>query len=88
MPERRMLLDRRMSVEQAEAQAEERRRNGERRLGVERRLSEVSAADQIRETLRLLTRVIESGAVAEREIRSLDAAVLRLRVALDQLETG
>jgi hypothetical protein len=88
MQERRMLLDRRMSVERAEAQAEERRRNGERRLGVERRFAELSAGDQIRETLRLLTRVIESGTVAEQEIRSLDAAVLRLRVALDQLGEG
>jgi hypothetical protein len=88
MQERRMLLDRRMSVERAEAQAEERRRDGERRLGVERRFAQLSAGDQVRETLRLLTRVIESGTVAEQEIRSLDAAVLRLRVALDQLGEG
>ena len=88
MQERRLLLDRRMSIDRAEAIAEERRRVGERRLGVERRLAELSAGDQIRETLRLLTRVIESGTVAEQEVRSLDAAVLRLRVALDQLEEG
>jgi hypothetical protein len=84
--ERRMLLDRRMAIEAAESRVTERRRNGERRLGVERRLATMSAGDQIHEALRLLTRVIESGAVAEGEIRSLDAAVLRLRVALDQLE--
>jgi hypothetical protein len=81
-----MLLDRRMAIEAAESRVTERRRNGERRLGVERRLATMSAGDQIHEALRLLTRVIESGAVAEGEIRSLDAAVLRLRVALDQLE--
>jgi hypothetical protein len=81
-----MLLDRRMSVEAVEQHPKERRRNGERRLGVERRLATMSAGDQIHEALRLLTRVIESGTVADGEIRSLDAAVLRLRVALDQLD--
>jgi hypothetical protein len=85
--ERRMLLDRRMSVERPE-HATERRQNGERRSGLERRLALLSAGDQIRETLRLLTRVIESGTLREPEVRSLDAAVLRLRVALDQLEEG
>lgn len=84
--ERRMLLDRRMSAGTAEATSEERRRNGERRAGLERRLATLSAEDQIHEALRLLTRVIESGAMEEPEMRSLDAAVLRLRVALDQLE--
>jgi hypothetical protein len=82
-----MLLDRRMSVERPE-HATERRQNGERRSGLERRLALLTAEDQIRETLRLLTRVIESGTLREPEVRSLDAAVLRLRVALDQLEEG
>lgn len=85
--ERRDLLERRMGVEQpGQRPGEERRRNGERRTGVERRLSIQSASDQIRGALRLLTRVIEMGAVAEQEMRTLESAMLRLRFALDRLE--
>ena len=46
----------------------------------------LSAEDQIHEALRLLTRVIETGAAGEPERRSLEAAMLRLRFALDRLE--
>lgn len=85
--DRRALLERRLSIERAHRHPEEERRiNGDRRSGIERRLAVLSAEDQIHEALRLLTRVIESGAVAETERRSMDAAMLRLRFALDRLE--
>ena len=84
--ERRTLLDRRMIVDQPERPALDHRRKSERRIGVERRLSIQSASDQIRGALRLLTRVVEMGAVTEQELRTLESAMLRLRFALDRLE--
>lgn len=84
--ERRTLLDRRLSVEQQERHAVDRRRKSERRAGIERRLSIQSASDQIRLALRLLTRVVEMGAVTEQELRTLESAMLRLRFALDRLQ--
>jgi len=83
--ERRTLLDRRMTVD-LERPAVERRRKSERRTGIERRLSIQSASDQIRGALRLLTRVVEMGAVTEQELRTLESAMLRLRFALDRLQ--
>ena len=85
-PERRLVLDRRTSVDRPYATAAERRLAGDRRSGIERRLSIESAGDQIRGALRLMTRVVEAGAVSEQEQRSLEAAMLRLRFALDRLE--
>jgi hypothetical protein len=64
----------------------DRRVYDDRRSGAERRLSILSAGDQIREALRLLTRVVESGSAQEQEQRTLEAAMLRLRFALDRLE--
>ena len=85
--DRRALLERRLSIERAQQHAEEERRiNGDRRSGLERRLAILSAGDQIHDALRLLTRVIESGTTADAERRSLEAAMLRLRFALDRLE--
>lgn len=85
--ERRALLDRRLGAERAAHRADqERRLNGDRRTGQERRLAMLSAEDQIHEALRLLTRVIETGTAGEPERRSLEAAMLRLRFALDRLE--
>lgn len=84
--ERRTLLDRRMTVDQQEPPVIDRRRKSERRTGVERRLSIQSASDQIRGALRLLTRVVEMGAVTEQELRTLESAMLRLRFALERLE--
>ena len=83
--ERRTLLERRMTVD-LERPAVERRRKSERRTGIERRLSIQSASDQIRGALRLLTRVVEMGAVTEQELRTLESAMLRLRFALDRLQ--
>ena len=58
------------------------------RLGpvLERRLSLQSAGDQIRGALKLMTLAIESGSIPERDRRTLDAAMLRLRFALERLE--
>lgn len=84
--ERRNQLERRAGVEQHERPSIERRRISERRAGIERRLSIQSASDQIRLALRLLTRVVEMGAVTEQELRTLESAMLRLRFALDRLE--
>lgn len=85
--DRRALLERRLRVERAGRHPDEDRRiNGDRRSGQERRLAVLSAEDQIHEALRLLTRVIESDTAAEAERRSLEAAMLRLRFALDRLE--
>ena len=85
-PERRLILDRRTSVERPYPTAAERRRADDRRSGVERRLPIESAGDQIRGALRLMTRVVEAGALTEQVQRSLEAAMLRLRFALDRLE--
>jgi len=80
------MLDRRMSVVLPDKEkARERREFGERRTGRERRLSVLSAEDQIRESLRLLTRVVESGITPE-EQRGIEKAMLRLRFALDRLD--
>jgi len=84
--ERRALPDRRLNGDQPELPAIDRRRKSERRTGIERRLSIQSASDQIRFALRLLTRLVEMGAVTEQELRTLESAMLRLRFALDRLE--
>ena len=85
--DRRTLLDRRLAAERAHRHSQDdRRMNGDRRSGQERRLAVLSAEDQIREALRLLTRVIETGNTFENDQRSLEGAMLRLRFALDRLE--
>ncbi len=85
--ERRALLERRLSIERAHQRPDDERRiNGDRRAGQERRLAILSAEDQIHEALRLLTRVIETGNTGEREQRSLEGVMLRLRFALDRLQ--
>ncbi len=86
-PDRRALLERRLSAERVHRVPEpERRINGDRRSGQERRMAVLSAEDQIREALRLLTRVVEDGRTGEDEQRRLESAMLRLRFALDRLE--
>ena len=57
----------------------------ERRSGIERRAPE-SAGEHIRNALQLLTNVAESGTLDEESLRDLDAAMFRLRFALDRLE--
>jgi hypothetical protein len=85
--DRRALLERRLGVERPHRHAEQERRiNGDRRSGQERRLAVLSAEDQIREALRLLTLLVEEGHPGETEQRRLESAMLRLRFALDRLE--
>jgi hypothetical protein len=83
--ERRTLLDRRSGLQHDKA-LPDRRWNMERRSGQERRLSILSAEDQIRDALRLMTQVVEAGHTAEEERRTLEGAMVRLRFALDRLE--
>jgi len=95
--ERRLLFDRRSGVDRRQNDAggipggerrkfDDRRAGAERRAFRERRLSLQSASDQIRGALKLMTLAIESGSVNERDRRTLDAAMLRLRFALERLE--
>ena len=65
---------------------DDRRAGGERRAFRERRLALQSAGDQIRGALKLMTLAIESGTIPERDRRTLDAAMLRLRFALERIE--
>lgn len=95
--ERRLLIDRRSGVDRRQtreadgAPAErrglaDRRRGRDRRAFVERRLSLQSAEDQIRGALKLMTTAIESGSIPDNQRRGLDAAMLRLRFALERLD--
>lgn len=61
------------------------RRVGDRRASLERRLSLQSAEDQIHGALRLLTTIAEDPGVGEPQRRHLEAAMLRLRFALERL---
>ena len=63
----------------------ERRSGEERRSGAERRTPE-SVAEHIRNALQLVAHVAESGALDDELRRDLDAAMFRLRFAIDQLE--
>jgi len=63
----------------------ERRAGEERRSGAERRTPE-SVAEHIRNALQLLTNVAESGTLDEESLRDLDAAMFRLRFALDRFD--
>ena len=80
--ERRGPTDRRRVVTVV---VEERRSGVERRAQPERRAPE-SAGEHIRNALQLLTNVAESGTLDEESLRDLDAAMFRLRFALDRLE--
>jgi len=80
--ERRAATDRRRVVTIV---VQERRSGVERRAQPERRAPE-SAGEHIRNALQLLTNVAESGTLDEESLRDLDAAMFRLRFALDRLE--
>ena len=94
--DRRLLIDRRSGVDRrqhnaggipfGERRIDDRRAGAERRAFRERRLELQSAGDQIRGALKLMTLAIESGTIAERDRRTLDAAMLRLRFALERIE--
>ncbi len=63
----------------------ERRSGSERRDAAPRRAPE-SVGEHIRNALQLLTNVAESGTLDEESLRDLDAAMFRLRFALDRFE--
>ena len=67
--------------------AVERRSGRDRRTTAERRRSD-NAAQHLRNALRLLTDVAESDTLDDACLRDLDAAIFRLRFALDRLEGG
>lgn len=66
-------------------QGGERRGREERRSGAERRGPE-AAASHIRNALTLIAHVAESDELDDERRRDLDAAMFRLRFALDRLE--
>jgi hypothetical protein len=61
--------------------------NIERRSGLDRRLIVESATAQIHAVLELLTELADQGALRDDSRRLLDTAMLRLRYALDQMES-
>jgi hypothetical protein len=86
--DRRLAADRRAPTDRRRVVTivvEERRSGVERRGQPERRAPE-SAGEHIRNALQLLTNVAESGTLDEESLRDLDAAMFRLRFALDRLE--
>ena len=80
--DRRTVADRRQVVRVV---VEERRSGGDRRGAAERRSSD-GPGEHIRNALQLLTNVAESGTLDEASLRDLDAAMFRLRFALDRIE--
>jgi hypothetical protein len=88
LAERRQLAERRALAERRGGAAPvplERRAGRDRRAGAERRSGE-NVGDQIRNALELLTNVAESGTLDDDSLRDLDAAMFRLRFALDRFE--
>src|ERR1041385_1563538 len=86
--DRRLATDRRAPTDRRRVVTvvvEERRSGIERRAQPERRSPE-SAGEHIRNAVQLLTNVAESGTLDEESLRDLDAAMFRLRFALDRLE--
>jgi hypothetical protein len=86
--DRRLTTDRRAPTDRRRivtVVVEDRRSGVERRAPSERRAPE-SAGEHIRNALQLLTNVAESGTLDEESLRDLDAAMFRLRFALDRLE--
>ena len=69
-------------------QGAERRSASDRRRAIDRRVSQQTVGELIRDSLRLLTEVADSGSLDDEVRRDLDAAMFRLRFALDRLEGG
>ena len=72
------MVDRRRGSEQ--------RSTLERRWRAARRASVETAAEHIRNALQLLANVADSGTLDLEQLRDLDAAMFRLRFAVDRLE--
>ncbi len=65
----------------------ERREDVDRRVEVERRRRETTE-EHVRNALQLLVSIVERGSLDDELRRDLDAAILRLRFAVDQLRRG
>ncbi|MDH3495367.1 MAG: hypothetical protein OER21_01205 [Gemmatimonadota bacterium] len=65
----------------------ERRGARDRRLGVDRRVADLDPRDQLHTALELLFEVVERSGLDDIALQQLDGAILRVRVALDRLET-
>jgi hypothetical protein len=88
--ERRGGKERRRTITLVKA---ERRQSGDRRADAERRRSaerrvEETTGEHLRDALRLVAHVAESPVLTDELRRDLDAAIFRLRFALDRLESG
>ncbi len=86
--DRRLVPDRRSNAERrrvVQVVVQERRSGEERRSTGERRGAD-APADHIHTALRLLTNVAESGTLDDVSLRDLDAAMFRLRFALQRIE--
>lgn len=68
-------------------QGTERRRPGDRRTWLDRRVSQETVGELIRNALQLLADVADAGSLDDEVRRDLDAAMFRLRFALDRLES-
>lgn len=64
----------------------DRRRSAERRSAADRR-AEASAIEHIRHAFKLIAKVADAEALDDEHRRDLDAALFRLRFALDRLES-
>src|SRR5207249_10396109 len=64
-----------------------RREDVDRRVEVERRRRETTE-EHVRNALQLLVSIVERGSLDDELRRDLDAAILRLRFAVDQLRRG
>jgi hypothetical protein len=56
-------------------------------LVLDRRLAPQSSADQLRDAIVLLARIVDGGRLDDEGRRFLDAAVLRLTFVLERLES-
>ena len=60
----------------------------ERRSGLDRRLEMESATAQMHAVLELLTQIADSGSLRDDNRRLLDTAMLRVRFAIEMLQSG
>jgi hypothetical protein len=86
-PDRRVVTDRRAAADAKAAEpapSGERRSRSARRSGVERRGRE-TVEEHLRNALQLLSNIAETGSLDDEARRDLDAAMFRLRFAVDRL---
>lgn len=66
----------------------ERRSGVDRRSGAERRGADLSPAEQVRLALSLISQAIEQGTLDDEGLRQLDGALVRLKFALERLQSS